>query len=462
MLKPIVLGVWLSAAMTTAWAQSPGLSGQQITDLVAGTTVEIDTPAGTKVPVRYTQEGRIAGEARDLAWFLGSPTDIGRWWVAGDQLCHKWIRWFNGEPQCMRLSKDGQVIRWRSQDGNTGTAAIAIPAPVQASTLLALPRVFPRRTPEPAPAAPPPALADAPRQRVPAETAAVASLPSPPAATEIVAETNPAPSVAAPPIAPPPVAALRIPPPQQAESRQPEAKIASAPPPTQVEPSRQAEPKRPALFKVANVRQDDVLNIRSGPSADFEIVAELPPGSHGIAITSECRSQWCPVQHRSARGWVNSTYLAPEETYTLSLQGALNDSPAKSAASPHLRDSPEAPRACLTPAARALLDRIEQKFGPVKVMSTCRSGAIIAGTGRASRHASGNAVDFDAGSRKAAILEWLIANHRRGGIMTYAGMDHIHVDIGPHFISLAGGRHWSSWRSTRRDTPGSPTADTQR
>jgi len=30
--------------------------------------------------------------------------------------------------------------------------------------------------------------------------------------------------------------------------------------------------------------------------------------------------------------------------------------------------------------------------------------------------------------------------------MTYADMDHIHIDIGPHFVSIAGGRHWASWR----------------
>jgi hypothetical protein len=60
-------------------------------------------------------------------------------------------------------------------------------------------------------------------------------------------------------------------------------------------------------------------------------------------------------------------------------------------------------------------------------------------------------VDFDAGSRKARIVEWLIANHRAGGVMTYAGMDHIHVDIGPHFVSIAGGRHWSSWSRGGRD-----------
>ena len=250
-------------------------------------------------------------------------------------------------------------------------------------------------------------------------------------------------------------------PPPQAELKQPETRTASAPPPRPAASAPvQAEPKRAAdpLFKVANVRSDDVLNIRSGPSADFDVVAELPPDTRGIAVTSACRAKWCPVQHHAASGWVNSIYLVPEEPPPVALQAALHDGPK----GPPLafRESPDAPRSCLTPAARALLERIEQKFGPVKVMSTCRAGATIAGTGRPSRHASGNAVDFDAGPRKAVILEWLIATHRTGGIMTYAGMDHIHVDIGPRFLSLAGGRHWSSWNSTRRD--GSQAADAQR
>lgn len=456
MLKPIVLGacLWAATAMTVTWAQSPGLSGQQISDLVAGTTVEIDTPAGTKLPIRYAQEGRLSGEARDLAWFLGSPADLGRWWVAGDQLCHKWIRWFNGEPQCIRLSKEGSTIRWRSQDGNTGTAAIAVPAPVPASTLLALPRVFPRRTPETVPPEPPPALASPPRLQEPAKAVAAATPPpSPPAANETVAETNPA-----LPVASAPVPAVKNPPPTQAGSKQPESKSASASPPKQAEPKRPAQP----TFMVANVRQDDVLNVRSGPSADFDIVGELPPDGRGIAITSACQSRWCPVAHRSASGWVSSAYLAPEQPYTPSLRGPLNDDPANPAARSALYDSPEAPRSCLTPAVRALLDRIEQKFGPVQAVSTCRPGAVIAGTNHLSRHASGNAVDFKAGTRKAAILEWLIATHRAGGTMTYAGMDHIHVDIGPRFVSLAGGRHLSSWRTTRRDAPGPQAVDAQR
>ena len=203
-------------------------------------------------------------------------------------------------------------------------------------------------------------------------------------------------------------------------------------------PPKLAAPKRPSepMFKVTNVRSDDVLNVRSGPSADFDIVSALPPGSRGIAITGVCRSQWCPVRHQASSGWVNSAYLVPDETA----------SPAIFA----LRDSPEAPRSCLTPAVLALLDRIEQQFGPVQLVSTCRAGATIPGSWRPSRHASGNAVDFKAGTRKAEVIAWLIDNHRRGGTMTYPGMDHIHVDIGPHFVSIAGGPRWASWREGRR------------
>jgi Peptidase M15 len=93
-------------------------------------------------------------------------------------------------------------------------------------------------------------------------------------------------------------------------------------------------------------------------------------------------------------------------------------------------------RSCLKPAARALLDRIETHFGKMQIISTCRPGAVIAGTGRRSKHASGEAIDFNAGARKAKVVRWLIANHKSGGTMTYRGMSHIHVDVGYHFVSL--------------------------
>ena len=97
-----------------------------------------------------------------------------------------------------------------------------------------------------------------------------------------------------------------------------------------------------------------------------------------------------------------------------------------------------------------MLDQVEARFGPVKVISTCRPGARIAGSGRISRHASGNAVDFEAGNRKGAIINWLVANHKTGGTMTYPDMSHIHIDIGQHFVSLAGGRKYASRSGSRQ------------
>lgn len=99
-------------------------------------------------------------------------------------------------------------------------------------------------------------------------------------------------------------------------------------------------------------------------------------------------------------------------------------------------------RACLSGPARALLGRIEAQFGSVQIISTCRPGARIAGTGKVSRHASGNAIDFAvSGGKKAQVVKWLIANHRSGGVMTYRDMSHIHVDIGSRFVSLGANSH---------------------
>jgi uncharacterized protein YcbK (DUF882 family) len=98
-------------------------------------------------------------------------------------------------------------------------------------------------------------------------------------------------------------------------------------------------------------------------------------------------------------------------------------------------------RSCLQPQARALLNRIESQFGAVSIVSTCRPGAVIATSGKPSKHRYGLAIDFNAGNRKGAIVNWLIKNHHSGGTMTYRGMNHIHVDIGHRFVSLgAGGR----------------------
>jgi len=407
MLLKLITAGCLCCAVTAAHAEADLLSGQQVQDLVAGAVLEIDTPVGTKIPIRYAVDGQISGQARDLVWYLGSQEDIGRWWINADQLCHKWRRWFDGEQQCMRLQKTGRTIHWLNQDGKSGTAAIAVPAPARVASVQ-------------------------PQERIAAPPAARSSFSQPPEGSIVTTSNS---------FVPLPAEHLR--PPQGTGSaplrdvvNHPLAARISAPEPIEAAAVR---------YIVTNVNRDDVLNVRSGPSADFDVVAELQPAARGISITGPCQSQWCPVRHETATGWVNRTYLASEDrgAQTSAIGGSLTDHAGRPA---DLRDPPEAPRTCLTMAARALLERIEEKFGPVKLISTCRPGATIAGSGRPSRHASGNAVDFDAGSRKREIIEWLIDTHQDGGTMTYADMDHIHVDIGPHFVSIAGGRHWASWR----------------
>lgn len=93
-------------------------------------------------------------------------------------------------------------------------------------------------------------------------------------------------------------------------------------------------------------------------------------------------------------------------------------------------------RSCLTSDARALLNSIENQFGRVEIVSTCRPGARIATSGRPSKHGSGEAIDFRAPGKKQKIVQWLINNHGDGGTMTYSDMDHIHVDVGNHFVAL--------------------------
>jgi hypothetical protein len=213
-----------------------------------------------------------------------------------------------------------------------------------------------------------------------------------------------------------------------ATSEKPVAKTASAQVASMAAPT--AAPSGPR-FRIVKVAEHDVLNVRQGPSAEHGIVGSLPPSTRGIALKGECQTTWCPVVHGAVTGWVNRTYLAQEEA--LAARSALRGGVV-------VYQNLEAPRGCLTPAARALLGRIEAKFGPVQLVSTCRPGATISGTAKPSKHRDGNAFDFKVGARKQAVVDWLLANHTQGGTMTYRGMEHIHVDIGPHFVALASGR----------------------
>lgn len=89
---------------------------------------------------------------------------------------------------------------------------------------------------------------------------------------------------------------------------------------------------------------------------------------------------------------------------------------------------------CVPSALVATIRKIEQDFGPVEVISTFRKGAVVAGSGRPSKHAACRAVDFrPARGTYRQVANWLKANHD-GGVGTYSGHhNHIHIDNGGRY-----------------------------
>jgi hypothetical protein len=117
---------------------------------------------------------------------------------------------------------------------------------------------------------------------------------------------------------------------------------------------------------------------------------------------------------------------------------------------------PSSTRMCVPTELRRTLDEIEDRFGPVTVVSTHRPGAKIAGSGRRSKHADCRAIDFNPPRGTCgAVAAWLKANHP-GGVGTYGcGMSHIHIDVG-------GKARWHTCghgsKSAKRGKGGSRTA----
>ena len=124
MRQRLVFAGLMCCAGPAVFAEPAVLTGDELKTLMTGATVKVDTPFGMQLPVQYTSNGQISGEAGGMAGFLGSPTDHGRWWVETDRLCHKWSRWFDRDVQCLRIVRDGQRLQWSRDDGQKGTATL--------------------------------------------------------------------------------------------------------------------------------------------------------------------------------------------------------------------------------------------------------------------------------------------------------------------------------------------------
>jgi hypothetical protein len=313
----LLLGCFAASPLAAGEA---ALTGENIKTMLGGSLIAIDTPVGSTVSVRIGHDGMMAGEAGTaLGAVLGSSKDRGRWRVVQDQVCFKWFRWFDAEEKCATISIDGNHLSWRRPDGDTGTGTI-----IESGKPISKPAVV---------------VADAPKKvDVPAhkpeekkpKPVEVATSPKAPATHEAIAPEH-LPVVALAPVsqpkpkpAPKIAVALNVPAPQPALRPKHLEKISVAsvkpqfftPPKlhtAKVETVRAQAPKaqrRP--FRVAGVDPSDVLNIRTGPSSDYQSVGSIAPDSRGITITGPCANDWCPVKHRTLVGWVNRRYLTEE------------------------------------------------------------------------------------------------------------------------------------------------------
>lgn len=302
MVRSVVIFLSLVAAHA-AHAKFSALSGSAIKHLVSGAVMYINTPLNTKIPVRYGEDGKLAGAAGSMAFYLGAAKDTGRWWIARGRLCHKWTRWFDGDTQCLKLHKSGNKIFWASESGRTGTAMIR--------------RAKPQKR-----------LVQFARANVMTDTAALPrSGTAAPTTTTVVREAKTQ-RQAAPVQAKPVNAAQRARPPvkkqiaqKKMKPAQSKTKVAKKTAPrnqrvtqkkARLSGTREPAQRKMPSFRVTHVANVDMLNVRQGPSEYHPIVGRIPPTGRGVRIVGVCQAWWCPVVHRNVSGWVNRFYLVAE------------------------------------------------------------------------------------------------------------------------------------------------------
>ncbi len=67
----------------------------------------------------------------------------------------------------------------------------------------------------------------------------------------------------------------------------------------------------PQLFDVTGVASDDVLNIRTGPTAQAPAIGGLAPDARGIEVTArDSRGTWGRINTGEGTGWVFLRYMA--------------------------------------------------------------------------------------------------------------------------------------------------------
>lgn len=337
MLRCLLTGLIVFTPVAVA-AEPLKLGADDLKQTFTGSRIDLDTPLGTTIPIRFTGDGLMSGSAGSLASVLGAANDRGRWWVKGDRLCYKWFRWFDAEEQCLTIHMKDERMFWRRDDGKKGTATLVERAGILAQA--EKPRSSAEKPATVASIAPPvkrevkaPVLKSPPRLAVrPKSAAEQLDIPDE-APTDrglffvglglsralqsqfgiATAEAAPAPrptikaaakKIVQQPVKKPVVAAA-APKPEPIPSSYPYPESGD----NALEAGAEAAPV-PVSFSVYGVAEDDVLNMRSGPSDEYAIVGVIPPNASAVRMVGSCVALWCEIQFRNTRGWVNRYYLA--------------------------------------------------------------------------------------------------------------------------------------------------------
>lgn len=110
-------------------AEEARLSEGDIREGIVGRTIFLAAPMGGEFPLNYRPDGSVDGNGEALGiGKLVQPKDSGTWWIDASRLCQKFTKWYDGEPMCFELFKEGSgKVKWIRDNGQTGLARIGSP-----------------------------------------------------------------------------------------------------------------------------------------------------------------------------------------------------------------------------------------------------------------------------------------------------------------------------------------------
>ena len=113
--------------LSIAAASAEQLSANGIREAVIGKRVDLRTPYGLSLPLRYESNGTVVGDISGFSMArMFAPRETGKWWIDGNRLCQQWPSWYDGQTFCFTITRTGDsTISWLRDDGYQGTARIS-------------------------------------------------------------------------------------------------------------------------------------------------------------------------------------------------------------------------------------------------------------------------------------------------------------------------------------------------